>query len=219
MTVVTPGLQISGTSSLTPSYNKIINCDSYLNADNSAENADGFAAKLGIGPGNEFHGCRSYHNVDDGWDFFEAGPNPVLLEGCWSFAAKHPTKSTKNSDGNGFKLGGLRKEVGWYDALAADSAIKKQYPTYHDYAVDNTATHKVVNCFAFENPSSGFDRNNNPSTGITLTGCGAWGNGTNVEAGLNVVGEMLSLPAVTAEKAMAAKRDASGNLPDIKTLQ
>ena len=53
------GLQINSTSSLLPSHNRILNCDSYLNADNSAEDADGFAAKLIIGPGNSFEGCRA----------------------------------------------------------------------------------------------------------------------------------------------------------------
>lgn len=123
------GVQISGTNSLLPSHNKVINCDSYMNADNSAENADGFAAKLDIGPGNAFYGCRAWYNVDDGWDHYEAGRNPVILENCWSFGAKHPTKSKPNSDGNGFKMGGQRREIGWHDVLPADSPIKVQYPT------------------------------------------------------------------------------------------
>ncbi len=44
------GLQINSSSSLMPSNNLVLNCDSYLNADKSAEDADGFAAKLIIGP-------------------------------------------------------------------------------------------------------------------------------------------------------------------------
>ena len=50
--------------------NKVINCDSYRNFDavTDGENADGFAAKDRVGPGNEFRGCRSWQNADDGWD-------------------------------------------------------------------------------------------------------------------------------------------------------
>jgi hypothetical protein len=213
------GVQISGTNSLLPSHNQVINCDSYMNADNSAENADGFAAKLDIGPGNVFYGCRSWYNVDDGWDHFEAGKNPVILENCWSFGAKHPTKSKPNSDGNGFKMGGQRREIGWYDVLPADSPIKVQFPTYEQYKTAYTAAHRLSNCFAFNNPSTGFDRNNNPSEDITCTNCGAWGNKENVSPGLKMVGELINLPSVTVEKAIAAKRDAKGNLPDIRTLQ
>ncbi len=62
------GLQINSSSSLMPSNNLVLNCDSYLNADKSAEDADGFAAKLIIGPGNAFEGCRAWHNCDDNWD-------------------------------------------------------------------------------------------------------------------------------------------------------
>lgn len=57
-------------------YNIIVNCDAYDNNDpwTSGGNADGFAIKLFPGPGNEFHGCRAWHNSDDGWDLLHRFP-------------------------------------------------------------------------------------------------------------------------------------------------
>jgi hypothetical protein len=71
------GIQISNGGS----YNLVINCDSYLNNDplTNGENADGFAAKLGIGPGNVFRGCRAWNNSDDGYDMYEAA-DTVLVD-------------------------------------------------------------------------------------------------------------------------------------------
>ncbi|EPV6066283.1 right-handed parallel beta-helix repeat-containing protein, partial [Escherichia coli] len=63
---------------LWPAHNLVLNSDSYNNLDLSGINADGFAAKLGVGPGNIFRGCIAHNNADDGWDLFnkiEDGPN------------------------------------------------------------------------------------------------------------------------------------------------
>jgi hypothetical protein len=215
------GMQISKINSkdTPPAFNKVINCDSYANADSSAEDADGFAAKLVIGEGNVFEGCRSWHNVDDCWDMYDAR-NVVTIKNCWAFGARHPTKSKANSDGNGFKLGGQRREIGWYDQLAPTDKVKVDFPTYAEYLAANANPHKVSDSYAFFNPATGFDRNQNPSTEITCTNCGAWGNKLDVEPEIKVVGPILSYPTVTPEKAIAAKRDPeTGNLPDIKTLQ
>ena len=56
-----------------PSYNLILNCTSYGNADAGYEDADGFAAKLTVGDGNVFDGCIAHHNADDGWDLIRKG--------------------------------------------------------------------------------------------------------------------------------------------------
>src|SRR5262249_32194555 len=72
------GLQITASSgpvdNTRAAYNTILNCDSYENIDvaTGGENADGFAAKLRIGAGNVFRGCRAWNNADDGWDLFAA---------------------------------------------------------------------------------------------------------------------------------------------------
>src|SRR6185369_15436573 len=86
-------LQISGPEAETPPHpakNLIINCDSHDNYDTKASggNADGFAAKINIGPGNKFMGCVAHDNSDDGWDTFpktKAGTNPVTIENCVAY--------------------------------------------------------------------------------------------------------------------------------------
>jgi hypothetical protein len=142
------GIQISNGGS----YNLVINCDSYLNNDplTNGENADGFAAKLGIGPGNIFRWCRAWNNSDDGYDMYEAA-DTVLVDGCWAFRNGYNIWGFPNyaGDGNGFKLGG-----------------------------NNFADpHKIIRSVAFDNPNKGFDQNNNTS-GITLYNNTAWGNGS-----------------------------------------
>jgi hypothetical protein len=102
------GIQISAGSGYTGSgtNNLILNCDSYKNFDSQCdgENADGFGAKEEAGAGNVFRGCRSWDNVDDGYDFY-AWTSPITLENCWSWSnAVNYTASER--DGNGFKLGG-----------------------------------------------------------------------------------------------------------------
>ena len=81
-------------------FNQVINCDSYNNRDPGQGNADGFAAKLGVGTGNSFTGCRSWFNSDDGWDLY-GQPYPVTMTSCTATNNGYGS----NGDGNGFKLG------------------------------------------------------------------------------------------------------------------
>jgi hypothetical protein len=81
------GLHITGGSSGStfPSYNLILNCDSYLNYDPPiGGNADGFSAKWNLGAGNEFRGCRAWWNSDDGWDLW-MGTSAVVIDQSWAF--------------------------------------------------------------------------------------------------------------------------------------
>lgn len=155
------GLQISRrNSSLSdiadwPSYNLILNCTSCNNMDPATgENADGFAAKLTCGVGNVFDGCIAYNNVDDGWDLYAksaTGPiGVVTIRNCISFRNGQTAEGvfTKNSDGNGFKMGG--GGVG--------------------------TAHIVENCLSFENKKHGFTDNNNPAFS-TLKNCTSFSNG------------------------------------------
>jgi hypothetical protein len=67
------------------SDNLIKNVDSYYNADSSLENADGFAAKLDLGDGNKFYGCRAWNNLDDGFDGYLRGADNITTtyENSW----------------------------------------------------------------------------------------------------------------------------------------
>jgi hypothetical protein len=129
-------------------HNRIENCDSYLNYDpqNHGENADGFAAKFGLGEGNAFVGCRSWGNSDDGYDLWEAGLG-VTLVNCWAFRnGVNVWRDTAFSgDGNGFKLG------------------------------HGSGAHVLMGCVAYDHPHNGIDVNGNV-TGVTLHNCTCVGN-------------------------------------------
>ncbi len=154
------GFQISRRSSeltvieVWPSYNLILNCTSFDNADpDDYEDADGFAAKLTSGEGNVFDGCIAYNNVDDGWDLYtklSTGPiGSVTLNNCVAFNNGVTTDGTfsPESDGNGFKLGGSTIPV----------------------------MHYLTNCTAFNNKAAGFTDNSNPGV-ISLVNCTSYNN-------------------------------------------
>jgi hypothetical protein len=98
------GLQLGGGAA----DNLVLNCDSFFNADSSLENADGFAAKLDVGTGNKFAGCRAWNNLDDGWDGYlrPADDISTTYERCWAIDnGKLKDGSVGAGDGNGFKSG------------------------------------------------------------------------------------------------------------------
>lgn len=138
------GVQISGPGA----HNLIVGCDSFRNVDfrTHGENADGFAAKFEIGPGNVFRECRAWENADDGWDLWRA-PQPVRIERCVAFRNGVNVKNVPGytGNGNGFKLGG-------------------------NYV---PAAHVVIGCVAFDQPKRGFDQNNNTGP-LTIEDCVAY---------------------------------------------
>jgi hypothetical protein len=190
------GLQITASSSQATdntraANNLVLNCDSYENLDQATngENADGFAAKLRIGPGNVFRGCRAWNNADDGWDFF-ASDDVVVVDGCWAFLnGKVVSGSNTAGDGNGFKLGGAPSGAG-----------------------EGGAVHKVMSSYAFDNRACGFVRNNNPELPM-LTGCGANANGT---AFCQLTSSPPVTITMTGAQGKAAVRAADGSLPPIQ---
>ncbi|MCX6120874.1 MAG: choice-of-anchor D domain-containing protein [Ignavibacteriales bacterium] len=146
------GLQLGGGAS----YNQIINCDSYYNADPSQGNADGFSPKLDVGTGNSFYGCRSWQNSDDGYDGYLRPSNNITTtyENCWAFMNGYLKNWTVGAgNGNGFKTGG---------------------------SDDKTLMHNVVlkKCLSFDNLVKGFDENNNRGS-MTLYNCTAFRNNPN----------------------------------------
>ncbi len=146
--------------------NKVINCDSYNNADlrkynEQADNggdADGFACKLYPGPGNEYYGCRAWNNSDDNWDLYMVY-HPVIIDRCWAYKAGYTADGKPIGNGNGFKLGG------------GGSSGGAAFPR-------STGNHIVSNCISFDNLVLGFDQNG-ASEGMTLINNIAWGNACN----------------------------------------
>ena len=111
------GLQLSRTLSSTPqsqwpANNLILSAESHDNADSDGEDADGFAPKLTVGPGNIFRYAVSHNNIDDGWDLFtktDTGPiGIVTIEDSLSYNNGTLSNGGQagNGDRNGFKLGG-----------------------------------------------------------------------------------------------------------------
>lgn len=140
------GIQISGDSkepsSMWPSHNLILSCESYNNCDPLANDADGFAAKLTCGEENVFRYCISHHNIDDGWDLYAKSTTgaigAVLIDQCVAYNNGYLTEEKGSSiqgEGNGFKLGG------------ESIAVK----------------HKLVNSISFSNLANGVFSNSNPS--------------------------------------------------------
>ncbi|MFD1780655.1 bacterial Ig-like domain-containing protein [Fredinandcohnia salidurans] len=138
------GLQISRTDNSTniadwPSYNLILNSESFDNRDPSDNNADGFAAKLTVGEGNIFRGTISHNNIDDGWDLYTkvgtGAIGAVTIEDSIAYNNGFLTDGTVgNGDKNGFKLGGEGVHV----------------------------PHIIKNSVAFGNGAAGFTSNSNP---------------------------------------------------------
>ncbi len=219
------GLQLNNGAS----NNQIINCDSFDNADPKQGNADGFAAKLAVGTGNSFYGCRSWQNSDDGWDGYLRGSNGVTttLDNCWSFMNGYLSNGSPSSgNGNGFKMGG------------SDSAN-----------LEHNAI--LTRCVAFDNLAKGFDQNHDRGS-MTLLNCSAYRNATNyslpepIDAGrsmtltnclsLGFYGSVAPFAALTTNSwmspfavsdadftsldttGMRGPRKADGNLPDVAFL-
>ncbi|MDT0644936.1 right-handed parallel beta-helix repeat-containing protein [Zunongwangia sp. F363] len=168
--------------------NTILNCDSYFNADSSLENADGFAAKLNVGTGNKFIGCRAWRNLDDGWDGYLRGGDNVTTtyENCWAIENGYLEDGTPSGgDGNGFKTGG------------SDDKDLKHNAIY-------------MNCVAVGNAADGFDHNSNRGE-VILYNCSAYDNGRNYAfsntnsldkltiKNSNVLGEVGSINATTLD--------------------
>ncbi len=138
------GLQIKNLGS----YNYIINCDAYENADEDDGDADGFAPKISVGDGNYFFGCRAWHNSDDGYDVFfkkDGGfedNKTIIMEYCLAYQNGIINGKATNGNGNGFKMGS-----------------------------DQGRMNCILNrCLAVENLNKGFDQNHNTGD-IIMNNC------------------------------------------------
>ena len=108
-------------------YNLILNCDSHHNFDpaTNGQNADGFAASSGVGPGNIFRGCRAWKNADDGFDFFRL-IGSVRAESCFAWRNGqnvwgHPLWE---GNSNGFKIWKVDSEHVLVRCVAWDHAYR-----------------------------------------------------------------------------------------------
>ena len=148
------GIAIYGTGA----NNLFLNCDSYANYDvlGGGENADGFA--IDAGPGNVLRGCRAWDNSDDGFDFFNASfetnraGSAVRAEECWAWGHGYDPDGIPRGDGDGFKLGGQRPDLG-----------------------NTSGGHTIVNSVSWNNLHDGFE-GNDATIPITVVNSTAFGN-------------------------------------------
>lgn len=160
------GLQLGNGAS----DNLVLNCDSYFNADSTLENADGFAAKLDVGTGNKFVGCRAWNNLDDGWDGYLRPADNVTTtyEDCWAIDnGKLKNGSVGVGDGNGFKSGG------------SDGKNLRHNASY-------------TRCIAAGNVYDGFDHNSNRGD-VTILNSAAHDNGSNINFGTTNIAASLTI--------------------------
>jgi hypothetical protein len=152
------GLQLSrlianAPQSQWPSNNLVLSTESHDNADSDGEDADGFAPKLTVGPGNVFRYTVSHNNIDDGYDLFtksDTGPiGAVTIEDSLAYGNGTLSDGSQagNGDRNGYKLGG------------------------EDIAVN----HVIRRNIAHDNGKHGFTFNRNPGT-MTVSDNVATGN-------------------------------------------
>lgn len=187
------GLQLDNGAS----DNIILNCDSFFNADSSVENADGFAAKLTVGSGNKFIGCRAWNNLDDGWDGYLRGADNVTTtyENCWAVRNGFMKSGTAGGgDGNGFKTGG------------SDGKDLRHNAVY-------------LNCLAIGNLYDGFDHNSNRGS-VLIYNSAAYNNGTNFHfSGTNPLDELIirnSLAVGEKGKTQATETEINHNSWDLE---
>ncbi len=129
-----------------PANNLVLSAESHDNVDSDGEDADGFAPKLTVGPGNVFRYTVSHNNIDDGYDLYtkgDTGPiGAVTIEDSLAYGNGTLSDGSQAGAGdrNGFKLGG------------------------EDIGVD----HIVTGSIAYENGKHGFTYNSNPGS-ITMS--------------------------------------------------
>jgi pectate disaccharide-lyase len=157
------GIQLSGYSTdkidTWPSYNLVLNCESYNNKDASENDADGFGAKLTCGVGNVFRGCIAHNNCDDGWDLYsklETGAiGAVVIENCIAYSNGILSNGyTTKGDGNGFKLGG--------EGLAVPHVLKNSLAFGNKaMGITNNSDPAIIvqNNTSFDNGLSNYDFN------------------------------------------------------------
>lgn len=146
------GLQMSNGAS-NNRITRVTSTDNYDSKTNG-ENADGFAAKLDIGPGNVFENCTALNNSDDGFDFFRAG-NAVKVYNC---EASYNGKGDGN--GQGFKVGGdYTADNHYLEGCVATGNKKRGYDQNNNTGYitlkNCTGTSNGVNFYFPKAPSSG----------------------------------------------------------------
>jgi hypothetical protein len=175
------GLQLSrlvagAPSSQWPANNLVVSSVSHDNADSDGEDADGFAPKLTVGPGNVFRYTVSHNNIDDGYDLFtksDTGPiGAVTIEDSLAYGNGTLSDGSQagNGDRNGYKLGGedipvnhiIRRNIA-YDNGKHGFTYNRNLGTIT--VSDNVAIGNTERNFNFDGGTSAFRNNTSCDSG------------------------------------------------------
>ncbi|GAB3652219.1 CBM35 domain-containing protein [Glycomyces tarimensis] len=159
-----------------PANNLILSAVSHDNVDSDGEDADGFAPKLTVGPGNVFRYTVAHNNIDDGYDLYtkdDTGPiGAVTIEHSLAFENGTLSDGSQagNGDRNGYKLGG--EDIGVDHIIRGNIAYEngKHGFTYNRNlgsmtVSDNVSIGNEERNFNFDGGSSTFSGNTSCDSG------------------------------------------------------
>jgi hypothetical protein len=141
--------------------NLILNCDAFDNYDKYTQgynggHADGIEiADIFERNGNErinyIKGCRSWHNSDDGYDFYKC-EGILVIDSCWAW-----NNGYDKGDGSGFKLGTTegKAEKDFQRILKNCLSSSNSMMGYDQNGSD--AKMKFLNCTSYRNGVFGFN--------------------------------------------------------------
>jgi hypothetical protein len=141
---------------------RFINCDAHHNAnhrtrpdedqaENQYQHGDGWRIKSGKNV--VLHGCRSWNNLDDGYDLVWA-TDPIVLYNCWAAYTGHDDA-----------VGSITGTPGW--AAEWGEGIKLGYTS-------DTGRHEAIRCLSWGNVHLGFRMDGGLNR---LLNCGSYKNG------------------------------------------
>jgi|GEM_PF-1338553 len=152
------GLQISGRAAepvmFWPRDNLIKWTESFHNMDFAQTNADGFGAKLTVGPRNRFYSAIAHHNNDDGWDLFAkrdtGATGAVFVDYSIAFRQGIMLNEFVTLAGhNGFKMGG--EGVGIFHEINQSLAFANGYDRGWQITSNSNPNLMVRNTTTFHN--------------------------------------------------------------------
>lgn len=179
--------------------NLILNCDSHDNFDfetgsitaaDFGGNADGFADKQYTNsPGNTYIGCRSWHNSDDGWDFYQRVGGTTVFKDCICFQngpseydlSNYPRLTTDADFLSQFAGDGIT--ITNTGGTSLTCSLKHFYNNGNGNGFKlggNSTKHdaSLYRCLSVGNKVKGFDQNSNAGA-MTIYNCTAYLNGSN----------------------------------------
>jgi hypothetical protein len=143
--------------------NTFLNCDSHENEDTFTSNGDGQSADgFGCHPtrvgdtGNIFHGCRSWWNSDDSWDFINSEA-ACTVEYSWAWYSGYKPDALSGGkpvsllagNGNGFKGGGYGDPQTHVPTPPVPQHVIRQDCSFYNKASGLYANHEIVSPFFY----------------------------------------------------------------------